>query len=84
MATTCRAAFAGTTRLDTERRSFVGHTAGLSSSSCGINNGAFRAVEMRGVSIPVRKSLQVVSMAPPKPAGKAKKGIRADSVVEDC
>ncbi|KAG0581248.1 hypothetical protein M758_4G240400 [Ceratodon purpureus] len=76
MAATCGTALSGA-RLDSKlASSFIPRSAaGLSSSSCGINNGAFKAVEMRGVGVamPQRKSLQVVAMAPPKPAGKAKK-----------
>ncbi|XP_024391128.1 uncharacterized protein [Physcomitrium patens] len=73
MAATCGTALSGA-RLDSKLgSSFRPLTTGpSSSSSCGINNGAFRAVEVRIQSMPVRKSLQVVAMAPPKP-GKAKK-----------
>lgn len=79
MAATCGTALSGA-RLDSKLgSSFRPLTTGpSSSSSCGINNGAFRAVEVRIQSMPVRKSLQVVAMAPPKP-GKAKKGIRVFS-----
>lgn len=76
MAASCGTALSGA-RLDSKLgSSLLPRPAGLSSSSS-LNNGAFRAVEMRGVavSMPVRKSLQVVAMAPPKAAGKAKKGI---------
>jgi len=72
MAAACGTALSGT-RLDSKLvSSFLPRTAGLSSSSsCGLNNGAFRAAAV--VSMPLRKSLHVVSMAPPKPSGKAKK-----------
>lgn len=78
MAATCGTALSGA-RLDSKlASSFLPRTASnlSSSSSCGITDGAFKAVETRGVgvSMPARKSLQVVAMAPPKPAGKAKKG----------
>lgn len=75
MATSCGPAFTGTTKVDSRLVSFfVARTTGFSSSSCGVHNGAFKAVEMRGVSTPLRKALQVFAMASPKP-GKAKKGI---------
>ncbi|NP_001365692.1 50S ribosomal protein L11, chloroplastic-like [Physcomitrium patens] len=73
MATSCGPAFTGTTKVDSRLVSFfVARTTGFSSSSCGVHNGAFKAVEMRGVSTPLRKALQVFAMASPKP-GKAKK-----------
>jgi len=74
MAATCGTALSGA-RLDSKlASSFLPRTAGLSSSSsCGLNNGAFRAGAV--VSMPLRRSLHVVAMAPPKPSGKAKKGM---------
>lgn len=76
MAATCGTALSSV-RLESKLVALPRTAAGLASSSCGINNGAFRAVELRA-TVPVqqhRKPLHVVAMAPPKPAGKAKKGI---------